>query len=86
MWMLYRGMLIVATYIFAPTLIAYTDGKKHTPFIALVNVLLGWTLIGWAGALIWAIGDSVKDLPPFEPSLSPDGVLAPRVPQPSMSA
>ena len=84
--MLYRGISIVATYIFAPTLIAYTDCKKHALFIALVNVSLGWTWIGWAAALIWAIGDSVKELPPSEPSSSLDGVVAPRVPQPSMPA
>ena len=38
---------------FLPSLIG--RGKKDATGIFLVNLLLGWTLIGWVVALIWAI-------------------------------
>jgi hypothetical protein len=51
--------LSVALYFF-PTFIA--AGRRHsnaTP-IVLVNLLLGWSMIGWLVALIWAFTDNVK--------------------------
>ena len=43
----------IALY-FLPAYIAHK--RKHPSFggILLLNILLGWTLIGWLGALIWA--------------------------------
>lgn len=43
---------------FLPTVIA--DGKMHkqTNLIFLVNLLFGYTIIGWIGALVWALTDS----------------------------
>ncbi len=40
---------------FAPALIA--GHLKHRQFtgILLLNMLLGWTFIGWVAALIWAV-------------------------------
>ena len=29
--------------------------SKHIKSILIINLLLGWTLLGWIGALIWAI-------------------------------
>jgi DNA-directed RNA polymerase, subunit RPC10 (contains C4-type Zn-finger) len=44
-------LLIIALY-FIPT-IAGIKTKQATA-IFLLNLLLGWTIIGWIGALIWA--------------------------------
>ena len=47
---------ILAAY-FAPALIAGHKGKKNTARIFALDLLLGWTVVGWIGALIWALGD-----------------------------
>ena len=39
---------------FAPTIIAYMRAHQQRVPILLLNLLLGWTVLGWIGALIWA--------------------------------
>lgn len=40
---------------FIPTIIAVIRKHQSTPAIVLINVLLGWTLIGWIAALVWSL-------------------------------
>lgn len=40
---------------FAPSLIAMHKRKKNTGAIIAVNLLAGWTVIGWFAALIWSL-------------------------------
>ena len=52
------GLLILVFMLvlyFLPTLIA--GHRDHPKFagIAILNLLLGWTGLGWVGALIWAV-------------------------------
>lgn len=44
-----------------PAFIALVRGHRQVVPIILLNLLLGWTLLGWVGALIWA---SVSYAPP----------------------
>lgn len=44
----------VALY-FVPTIIAFHKGHPQKKYIALINTLLGWTLLGWILVLIWAL-------------------------------
>jgi hypothetical protein len=39
---------------FLPTIIAFARNKRDTTAILLLNVFLGWTMIGWVVALVWA--------------------------------
>lgn len=39
---------------FLPTIVAALRGSRHTVAIFLINLFLGWTVIGWVLALIWA--------------------------------
>lgn len=39
---------------FAPTIVALARHKRNTLSIFLLNLFLGWTLIGWIIALVWA--------------------------------
>ena len=42
--------------------------RRNSTGIFLLNLFLGWTLIGWVGALIWALVDDKKftySPPPF---------------------
>jgi Superinfection immunity protein len=45
-------LLSIALYLL-PTLVAAARGRAVGP-VAILNIFLGWTLIGWVGALIWA--------------------------------
>jgi hypothetical protein len=40
---------------FLPTIIAIVRRKANAGGIFVLNLLLGWTLIGWVGALVWAL-------------------------------
>lgn len=46
--------LLLSLY-FTPTIVAY-ERHHNTNGVLIVNTLLGWTLIGWAAALIMACG------------------------------
>jgi T4 superinfection immunity protein len=39
---------------FLPSIIALARGKRDTLAIFLLNLFLGWSVIGWIVALVWA--------------------------------
>ena len=41
---------------FLPSFVAWK--KKRQDAIIVLNLLLGWTILGWIGALIWAMCES----------------------------
>ena len=44
---------------FLPSLIALARSKRDIASIVLLNFFLGWTMIGWVIALIWAVKTDV---------------------------
>ena len=46
-------ILIVALYMI-PTLVANARDHPRRPQITLLNILFGWTLIGWIAVFLWA--------------------------------
>jgi hypothetical protein len=40
---------------FLPSIIAFGRNKRDTTSIVLLNFFLGWTMIGWVIALVWAV-------------------------------
>jgi hypothetical protein len=48
-------ILIALVVHFIPAIIGYQRGVTHAGALLLVNLLIGWTLIGWVVCLIWAI-------------------------------
>jgi hypothetical protein len=50
--MITMAVLFVAYWL--PTLLAFHRRHRSRAAILIVNFLLGWTLIGWVAALIWA--------------------------------
>jgi hypothetical protein len=50
-------LLAVAVY-FLPWIVTAVRKTKRRAGIVLINLFLGWTLLGWLGALIWAMYDS----------------------------
>ena len=39
---------------FLPTKVAEKHDRKNKAAIRVLNIFLGWTLIGWVVALVWA--------------------------------
>jgi hypothetical protein len=40
---------------FLPAIIAFARSKRDAVSILVLNIFLGWTLIGWVIALVWAL-------------------------------
>lgn len=39
---------------FLPAILAWNWGRRNATAILVLNIFLGWTLVGWVGALVWA--------------------------------
>lgn len=47
--------IILFCLYFFPSTVAMWRGNKDTTSILVLNALLGWTGLGWAIALVWAV-------------------------------
>jgi len=47
-------VLIFAIY-FLPSLIAFLRQHKNSLAIFLLNLFLGWTVLGWVVSLVWSV-------------------------------
>lgn len=50
----------IAVY-FLPTYEAYIRKHRNLAGVALLNIFLGWTLLGWVGALVWSVSNGSHD-------------------------
>lgn len=46
--------LLLLAFYFLPYVVAAARKHHNTPAILVFNLLLGWTVIGWILALVWA--------------------------------
>ena len=53
-WEIGLILLIFSPVYFVPTIVAIVRHAKQKLGIILLNILAGWTFIGWIIALIWA--------------------------------
>ncbi len=53
------GILVIIFLVgyFIPSIIALSRGHKDGPAIIAVNLLLGWSILGWFVSLIWSLAD-----------------------------
>ena len=61
-WTVVVTVIIVGSY-FVPTLVALKKHKRNVNAIAAVNILLGWTFLGWVVALVWTL---TEDQPVYQ--------------------
>jgi hypothetical protein len=47
-------------FYFLPAILAFARNKRDATAILILNFFLGWTMIGWVIALVWALKN---DLP-----------------------
>ena len=59
-----------------PSILAWKKG--HRIPILLLDLLLGWTVLGWVGALVWALLDA-----PANPDQPGHGIFCPNCGKPS---
>ena len=62
------GLVLILIY-FIPSMVA--GGKRNYTAIFWLNLLLGWTLLGWIGALIWALTQDRPTVAGFTPPTQP---------------
>jgi uncharacterized membrane protein YqaE (UPF0057 family) len=48
---------VVEVYLF-PAVIAWARRHRNRAAIILLDILLGWTLLGWVAAMVWAFIDN----------------------------
>jgi hypothetical protein len=46
--------VIAIVIYFLPSIIAMVRENTQTLAIFILNLILGWTILGWVGALVWA--------------------------------
>ena len=57
-------MLIAIVVIYLlPTIVAYGREHPRRQDLAVANILLGWTLIGWIAVFLWAALTHVEEGP-----------------------
>lgn len=54
-------LFILGALYLLPLIIAIGRNSKRTGGVLVVNLFLGWTLIGWVVALAWAAGSDKAD-------------------------
>lgn len=59
-WLVVLVPLFLIAY-FIPFIVAAGRRHRFTTAIGLINLLLGWTVIGWLAAIIWAVNRDVGE-------------------------
>ena len=62
-------LIVVFVLYFIPVCVALSNNHRQTVAIVILNLFLGWTLLGWVGALVWACTK-----PALATAPSPEGV------------
>ncbi len=73
-------ILSLALY-FVPALLASSRHHPRASAIALTNLFLGWTILGWVGCLVWALTEPPSF--PASPTYLPPSVFAANVAYPA---
>ena len=58
-----NGMIVIAVLVcgyLLPWIVAAMRGHLNTMAIGVFNLFLGWPLLGWVAALVWACTSNVK--------------------------
>lgn len=48
-------VIFAIVFFFLPSLIAYLRKHKNLLSIFMINLSLGWTLVGWVVSLVWSV-------------------------------
>jgi ABC-type transport system involved in cytochrome c biogenesis permease component len=48
-------LLVLIVPYFAPAIVAFARGHQQKWAILALDLFLGWTFLGWVGALVWSL-------------------------------
>jgi hypothetical protein len=48
-------VVLIFVFYFLPTLIAFLRQHKNKLAVFLLNLFLGWTVLGWVISLVWSV-------------------------------
>lgn len=54
------AIILGILFYFIPTIIAFARKKNNKVAILCMNFFLGWALIGWVIALVWAVSNDAN--------------------------
>jgi len=57
------GILLLIVVYFIPMIVALMRNHRNKVSIIVVNILLGWTFIGWVIALVWSLTQPHEQTP-----------------------
>ena len=57
------GVLLLLVVYLAPAIVAFARRHRRRWAILTFNVVLGWTGLGWIGALVWSLSRSARRAP-----------------------
>jgi uncharacterized membrane protein YwaF len=60
-WTAVLFLIAVIAFYLLPLLVAWQRRHKSLAAIGFVNIVLGWTLVGWLWAMIWSLTGNVRD-------------------------
>jgi hypothetical protein len=52
------ALIIVAGLYFLPTIVAFNRNRHNKGAIFVLNLFLGWTVLGWVVSMVWAVSSS----------------------------
>jgi hypothetical protein len=64
-------ILISLVLYFAPTLAALGRSHRQALAIGLLNLFLGWTVVGWVAAIVWAVTNPPAPVVIYQPGPAP---------------
>jgi len=47
-------IIVIIVLYFLPSLVAYFRQHRNILAIFVLNLLLGWSVLGWVGSLVWS--------------------------------
>jgi hypothetical protein len=53
-------ILLIILFYFLPTMIAGRSGHPRTSGIFVINLVFGWSVLGWVIALVWALSPPLQ--------------------------
>ncbi|AXF01533.1 superinfection immunity protein [Paraburkholderia hospita] len=67
-WLVANWPVVVAVLLvlhFVPSVVAALRDHHHLAAIVALNILLGWTFLGWTIALVWSLMNQRNQEPPL---------------------
>jgi hypothetical protein len=58
--MMILGAILFLGMYFMPSTIGYLRKRGNLTAIIVLNTLLGWTMLGWVIALVWALSNNAQ--------------------------